>query len=56
MNRTNNFLILFSFISLMSLGFIMVASSSIYVADEMTGDPFYFASRQLIFISAGCLQ
>ena len=55
MNRTNNFLILFSFISLMSLGFIMVASSSIYVADEMTGDPFYFASRQLIFISTGLL-
>ena len=55
MNRTNNFLILFSFISLMSLGFIMVASSSIYVADEMTGDPFYFASRQLIFISVGLL-
>ena len=55
MNRTNNFLILFSFISLMSLGFIMVASSSIYVADEMTGDPFYFARRQLIFISVGLL-
>ena len=55
MNRTNNFLILFSFISLMSLGFIMVVSSSIYVADEMTGDPFYFASRQLIFISVGLL-
>ena len=55
MNRTNNFLILFSFISLMSLGFIMVASSSIYVADEMTGDPFYFASRQLIFISVGLI-
>jgi cell division protein FtsW len=55
MNRINNFLILFSFISLMSLGFVMVASSSIYVADEMTGDPFYFASRQLIFISVGLL-
>lgn len=55
MNRTNNFLILFSFISLMSLGFVMVASSSIYIADEMTGDPFYFASRQLIFISVGLL-
>lgn len=39
----------------MSLGFVMVASSSIYVADEMTGDPFYFASRQLIFISTGLL-
>ena len=39
----------------MSLGFIMVTSSSIYVADEMTGDPFYFASRQLIFISVGLL-
>ena len=55
MNRTNNLLILFSFISLMSLGFVMVSSSSIYVADEMTGDPFYFASRQLIFISVGLL-
>ena len=55
MNRTNNFIILFSFISLMSLGFVMVASSSIYVADEMTGDPFYFAHRQLIFISVGML-
>ena len=55
MNRTNNFLILFSFTSLLSLGFVMVASSSIYVADEMTGDPFYFASRQLIFISVGLL-
>lgn len=55
MNRTNNLLILFSLISLMSLGFVMVASSSIYVADEMTGDPFYFASRQLIFISVGLL-
>ena len=52
-NRTNNLLILFSFIGLMSLGFVMVASSSIYVADDMTGDPFYFASRQLIFISFG---
>jgi cell division protein FtsW len=39
----------------MSLGFVMVASSSIYVADEMTGDPFYFAIRQLIFISVGLL-
>jgi cell division protein FtsW len=39
----------------MSLGFVMVSSSSIYVADEMTGDPFYFASRQLIFISVGLL-
>ena len=39
----------------MSIGFIMVASSSIYVADEMTGVPFYFASRQLIFISSGLL-
>ena len=39
----------------MSFGFVMVASSSIYVADEMTGDPFYFASRQLIFISVGLL-
>lgn len=51
----NNFLIVSSFIGLLSLGLVMVTSSSIYVADEMTGNPFYFASRQLLFISIGIL-
>lgn len=55
MHTKNNLLILIPFIGLLSLGFIMVTSASIYVADDMTGDPFYFAARQLLFISIGLL-
>jgi cell division protein FtsW len=39
----------------MSLGLIMVSSASIYIADDMTGNPFYFASRQMLFISLGVI-
>ena len=39
----------------MSLGLIMVSSASIYIADDMTGNPFYFASRQMLFISIGVI-
>jgi cell division protein FtsW len=40
----------------MSLGLVMVASSSIYVADNLTGNPFHFASRQMFFVSMGLLS
>jgi cell division protein FtsW len=40
----------------MSLGLVMVTSSSIYVADDFTGNPFYFASRQMLFISIGLIS
>jgi cell division protein FtsW len=52
----NSLLILIPFISLMSLGLVMVTSSSIYVADDLTGNPFYFASRQMLFISIGLIS
>ena len=34
---------------------IMVTSSSIYVADDMTSNPFYFAQRQSLFIAIGLI-
>jgi len=52
----NSLLILIPFICLISLGIVMVTSSSIYVADDLTGNPFYFASRQMLFISIGLIS
>ena len=56
MTDKNSLLILIPFICLMSLGLVMVASSSIYVADDLTGNPFHFASRQMLFVSMGLLS
>ena len=56
MTDKNSLLIIIPFICLMSLGLLMVASSSIYVADDLTGNPFYFASRQMLFVSMGLLS
>ena len=41
---------------ILSLGLIMVASASISLADKTTGSPFYFLTRQLVFlvIGTGC--
>jgi len=35
------------------IGLIMVASASITLADRLTGDPFYYLSRQLVFALVG---
>ena len=40
---------------LLMFGIIMVTSSSIYVADDLTSNPFHFAQRQVIFIAVGFL-
>jgi len=56
MTDKNSLLILIPFICLMLLGLVMVASSSIYVADDLTGNPFYFASRQMLYVSMGLLS
>jgi cell division protein FtsW len=40
--------ILLIYLVLISLGLVMVASASIGLADEQTGDPFYFAKRQFL--------
>ena len=53
--KYNNLFILIPFISLMSLGLLMVTSASIYIADDIYGNPFHFASRQMFFISIGLI-
>lgn len=51
----NNIFLSVSFIGLICLGLVMVTSSSIYIADNLTGNPFYFATRQALFIGIGIL-
>jgi len=41
------------FVSLLSIGIIMVASSSISVADRNFSNPFYYLERQLVFVAIG---
>jgi len=43
------------FISLLTIGIIMVASSSISVADRNFSNPFYYLQRQLLFVAIGLL-
>jgi cell division protein FtsW len=52
----NDILIIFPLVILVVLGLIMVTSSSIYVADDMTSNPFYFAQRQALFIATGIIS
>ena len=40
---------------LLMTGIIMVSSSSIYIANDMTNNPFHFAQRQALFIAIGLL-
>ena len=42
-----------AFISLLTIGVIMVASSSISVADRNFSNPFYYLQRQLVFVAIG---
>ena len=41
------------FVSLLTIGVIMVASSSISVADRNFSNPFYYLQRQLVFVVMG---
>jgi cell division protein FtsW len=41
---------------LLGLGLVMVASASIGIADRLTGDPFYYLKRQLVFLAAGLVM
>ena len=47
--------LLITFISLLTIGVIMVASSSISVADRNFSNPFYYLQRQLVFVAIGLL-
>ncbi len=46
--------ILFSAISLVCLGVLMVASSSVVISDRQYGHAFYYVSRQAVFLLMGC--
>ena len=52
-NRGIDGTLLICIVSLISLGLVMVASSSIDFAAETYGDPWYFAKRQLVFLAMG---
>ncbi|VAW55478.1 Cell division protein FtsW [hydrothermal vent metagenome] len=41
------------FVALLAIGLVMVASSSISVADRNFSNPFYYFQRQLVFIAMG---
>jgi len=43
------------FVSLLTIGLIMVASSSISVADRNFSNPFYYFQRQMVFVAMGLL-
>ncbi len=47
--------LLIAFIALLSIGLIMVASSSISVAERNFSNPFYYLQRQLIFVFIGLI-
>jgi len=51
-DRDNIFIIL-PYLSLLFIGLVMVASSSIYVSEDIYGTPFHFASRHIIFFVIG---
>ena len=44
-----------AFISLLTIGLIMVASSSISIADRNFSNPFYYLQRQLVFVAMGLI-
>ena len=46
-------MVIFPLSLLLLIGLVMVTSSSIYIADDMTSNPFHFAKRQALFISIG---
>ena len=52
----NDILIIFPLVILVVLGLIMVTSSSIYIADDMTSNPFHFAQRQALFVATGIIS
>lgn len=47
--------ILFSAISLVGLGLIMVASSSVVISDQQYGHPFHYVGKQAICLVLGCV-
>ena len=53
MINRENLLITLPYFCLLFIGLVMVASSSVYVSEDIYGTPFHFASRQVIFLIIG---
>jgi len=51
----NNLLIVIPFSILILIGLIMISSASIFIAEANYNDPFFYISRQFIFVSMGLL-
>ena len=51
----NDILIVLPLTILVILGLVMVSSSSIYIADDMTSNPFHFVERQAFFVAIGII-
>lgn len=46
--------LLWQFIGLMTIGFIIITSASIYEGSRLYDNPFYFAVRELVYIALAC--
>ena len=55
MVNRDTILIVLPYICLLFTGIVMVASSSVFVSEAIYGNPFHFASRQIIFFIIGVL-
>ena len=51
----NNLLIVIPFSILILIGLIMISSASVFIAEANYNDPFFYISKQLIFVSMGFL-
>jgi len=47
----NNLLIILPISFLLMIGIVMVASSSIYIAEDMTKNPFHFVGKMMFAMS-----
>ena len=50
MQVNNSFFLTITFTLILLFGLTFVASSSVFEGFELSGDPFYFAKRQFIFV------
>lgn len=56
LNRRVDLVLLLSIVTLLCLGLVMVASASVTIADQNTGNPFYYFYRQLLYVALGVLM
>lgn len=56
MQVNNSFFLTITFTLILLFGLTFVASSSVFEGFELSGDPFYFAKRQFIFVIIGIIS